>query len=68
MIYLSERFLFHNYLVYTKWIHDMIKVFIVKVQYMLRISTSQRVLSMPFAGQNELSEAKTIFSVTNGTK
>ena len=68
MIYLSERFLFHNYLVHTKWIHDMIKVFIVKVQYMLRILTSQRVLSMLFAGRNELSDAKTIFSVTNGTK
>ena len=28
----------------------------------------KRVLCMPFAGQNRLSDAKTTFSVTNGTK
>ena len=35
---------------------------------MLCISTSHRVLGTPFAGRNRLSDAKTIFSVTNGTK
>ena len=33
----------------------------------LCISTSERVLRRPFAGQNRLSDAKTTFSVTNGT-
>ena len=32
---------------------------------MLCILTSERVLRMPFAGQNRLSNAKTTFSVTN---
>ena len=35
---------------------------------MLCISTSKRVLCTPFAGQNRLSDAKTIFSITNRTK
>ena len=34
----------------------------------LCISTIERVLCTPFAGQNRLSNAKTTFSVTNGTK
>ena len=35
---------------------------------MLCILTSKRVLHTPFAGRNRLSEAKTTFSITNGTK
>ena len=35
---------------------------------LLRILTSERVLCMPFAGQNRLSDAKTTFSITNATK
>ena len=35
---------------------------------MLCISTSQRVLRTPFAGQNRLSDAKTTFSITNDLK
>ena len=35
---------------------------------LLCILTSKRVLRMPFAGQNRLSDAKTIIAVTKGTK
>ena len=41
---------------------------IVRMGQLLCISTSKWVLHMPFAGQNRLSDAKTTFSVTNGTK
>ena len=36
--------------------------------WMLCISTSKRVLRMPFAGRNRLSNAKITFSFTTGTK
>ena len=35
---------------------------------LLCISTSEWVLRTPFAGRNRLSDPKTTFSVTNGTK
>ena len=35
---------------------------------LLCISTSKQVLRTPFPGQNRLSDAKTTFSITKGTK
>ena len=39
-----------------------------KIPLLLCISTSKRVLPTPFPGRNRLSNAKTNFAVTNGTK
>ena len=40
----------------------------IEAYFLLCITTSERVLRTALAGQNKLSDVKTTFSVTNGTK